>query len=72
MPICEFRHNLVHSWHEATCIYSDAVSRMKASINGNNGHHEEFSQAMNRAAKARLKAEIARLAVEIHRAEHGC
>jgi hypothetical protein len=66
---CPQRNELLAEWHEATARFSDAVTEMhKAAGQG----QESFIRLMHIAEEARLKAENARLLLEMHRSEHGC
>jgi len=66
---CTTRNELLRQWSDATQRFSDSIGYMRANVGDMNG---QFNKHMRLAEAARLKAENARLMLEIHRSEHGC
>lgn len=67
---CIEKERLMRSYQKAAAAYSDAVTLLQQKMGIS--PREEYDR-MNRAADAaRLNTEGARLALEQHRADHGC
>ena len=64
---CPVRKELVEQWSEATREFSKAVDALKEHLNGT-----RFTHMLRLTQEARLKADNARLKLEMHCAEHGC
>ena len=64
---CAVRNELVVQWSEATREFSKSVDAMKEHLNG-----KRFGHMMRLTEEARLKADNARVNLEMHCAKHGC
>jgi hypothetical protein len=64
---CAVRRELLEQWSKVTHEFSKAVSAIKEHVSG-----KQFIHSMRLTEEARLKADNARLSLEMHGAEYGC
>jgi hypothetical protein len=67
---CEVKVRLTSQYEEATSLFSEAVTELRRKIGIST--REDYEQLCRRANDARVKSELARLALEQHIAEHRC
>jgi hypothetical protein len=68
---CELRAKLNQVWSNATTEFSSAVAALTGPQIGTMSK-ADYSALVARAEAARLSSENARVALQMHRKEHGC